>query len=187
MEKVNYFLVLEKRLGDYNIIDINKIDICDTNVNSEIASIDSFTCRYTESEIRSSIIRSNIAHSDYFEGALKIVSDAKHNFKALTKDVFNIVYDFQNNDEEIDRNFKNKLFGIYKKVVEHTFDDKGFIDGLLNRFKDTLKTGSKLEVFKVVEELPYSKSRAIYFAIYEEELKRKEEKLRKLEKLNDAA
>ena len=40
MEKINYFMVLEKRLGDYNLIDINKLDICNGYVLNDIASID---------------------------------------------------------------------------------------------------------------------------------------------------
>jgi len=187
MEKVNYFLVLEKRLGDYNIVDINKLDICKYPVGNDISSIDAFTCRYTESEIRESIERCNIAHNDYFDGTLKIISDVKHNFKVLTKETYNNIIDFQNNDEVIDRNFKNKLFGIYKKVIEHSFEDVDFIKQMLERFKEILKNDSKEEIFKIIEELPYDKSRNIYFLIYDEVQRKKAEKIKKLEKLNDVA
>ena len=88
MEEVKYFLVLEKRLGDYNLIDINRLDICKNIVTNDIASIDVFTCMYTEEEIKASIMRSNIASNDYLNGTLKVISDAKHNLKVLTKDLF---------------------------------------------------------------------------------------------------
>lgn len=187
MERIGYYLVLEKRLGDYNLVDINKLDICDSFVSNDIASIDSFTCKYSDSEIKASIERSNTVRTDYLSGNLKIVSDIKHNLKALTKDVFKIIIDFQKNETDIDRDYKNKLYGAYKKVVENTFKDKGFIQGLLNNFKESLKGNDKNEIFKIIEELPYSKSRTIYFSIYGEEIRRNQELLRKLEKLNDAA
>lgn len=187
MEEVKYFLVLEKRLGDYNLIDINSLDICKNMVTNDIASIDVFTCMYTEEEIKASITRSNIIHSDYINGVLKIVSDAKHNLRALTKDVFSLIRDFQCNTIEIDRDFKNKLFGIYKKVIENTFEDKSFIQGLLDRFKNSLKDSDKKNIFNIIEELPYNKSRIIYLCIYDELINRKQNSLRKLEKLDDAA
>jgi len=121
----------------------------------------------------------NFEQSAYvLDGNLKVISEAKHNFKALTKDIFDIVREFQNNNDEIDRELKNKLFGIYKKIVESTFTEKNFINGLLSRFKDALKNSKKRDIFKIIEELPYSKSRIIYFLIYDEYYKR-------IVKLND--
>lgn len=187
MEKINYYLVLEKRLGDYNLIDINKLDICKTFVSTDIAMIDTFTSKYTENEIKASIERSNIIQNGYLEGKLKIISDAKHNLRPLTSDIFTSVINFQNESENIPHNYKSKLFGSYKKVVEATFTDDGFKSQLLDRFKIALKENNKNNIFSIIEELPYAKSRLIYFTIYDEELKKTEERLRKLEKLNDAA
>jgi len=178
MNYLNYYLVLEKRLGDYNLIDINKLDICKNYVTNDISQIDSFTCLYEENEIKDAVKRSNMVHDSYLDGNLKVISEAKHNFKALTKDIFDIVREFQNNNDEIDRELKNKLFGIYKKIVESTFTEKNFINGLLSRFKDALKNSKKRDIFKIIEELPYSKSRIIYFLIYDEYYKR-------IVKLND--
>lgn len=187
MEKIGYYLVLEKRLGDYNLIDINKLDICNAVIVNDIAAIDSFTCKFTESELKASIERSNMVQPEYLDGQLKIISDVKHNLRVLTIDVFNGIIEFQNNNEIIDQNYKNKLFGSYKKVVESSFKDTGFIQKMLARFKDALRNNNKNEIFSIIEELPYHKSRVIYLMIYDEEIKRKEERLRKLEKLNDAA
>lgn len=187
MDKINYFLVLERRLGDYILIDINKLDICTQYVDNDIAMIDSFTCRFTEDEIKGAIERSNMAQASYLAGSLKVISDFKHNFNVLTKDKFSEIVEFQNSIEEISLDFRNKLYGSYKKVVERTFEDKGFIQGILERFKIALRSGNKAEIFSIVEELPYAKSRVIYFTIYDEIQKRKQERLRKLEKLNDAA
>ena len=187
MDNIKYYLVLEKRLGDYSVIDINKLDICEFFVSNDLASIDTFTSKFTESEIRDSIKRSNMAKEDYLLGNLKIISDVKHNFKILSKEIFDVIVEFQNNDLVIDGVFKSKLFGSYKKIVEKTFDDSGFIKTMLDRFKDTLKNGSKIEIFKIIEELPYQRSRLIYFTIYEEIRKRNIENIRKLERMNDVA
>lgn len=185
MEEVKYFLILEKRLGDYNLVDINKLDICMNIVTNDIASIDNFTCQYTEDEIKNSIMRSNIVTNEYLSGNLKIVSDAKHHLNVLTKDMFILIREFQLSNQEIDRDFKNKMFGMYKKVVESTFTDKSFIQGMLDRFKESLKNDSKNEIFNILEELPYNKSRMIYLNIYEVLQRKKEENLRKLEKIDE--
>ena len=130
-----------------------------------------------------------MAHSNYLDGSLKIISDAKHkhNLRVLTKDIFGNIIEFQNNNELLDQNYKNRLFGIYKKVIDNTFDDDDFIKGMLDRFKIALKNNIKDAIFSIVEELPYVKSRTIYFSIYDENMRRKEELLRKLEKLDDVA
>lgn len=187
MDKLNYYLVLERRIGDYNIIDVNKLDICDTKVTNDIASIDTFTARFTEEELKNSIMRSNMA-SNYIDGTLKIISDAKHphNLRVLTKDMFIVITEFQNSDEKISPDLKSKIFGLYKKIVESLFTDRDFIKCLLERFKETLKSQNKYAIFGIVEQLPYEKSRNIYLGIYDEEAKRKQELMRNL-KLNDAA
>lgn len=185
MEEVKYFLVLEKRLGDYNLVDINKLDICMNMVTNDIASIDNFTCRFTEEEIKNAIMRSNIVNDEYLNGSLKIISDARHHLEVLTKDKFMLIREFQLNDVDIDRDFKNKMFGMYKKVVECTFEDRSFIQGMLDRFKDSLKNDSKQEIFIILEELPYNKSRMIYLNIFEILRRKKEENLRKLEKIDE--
>ena len=213
MGKINYYLVLEKRLGDYNLIDINKLDICQRIVSADIADIDNFTRDFTEEEIRAAITRSNMAQNDYLDGKLKIVSDVKHNLRVLTKDVFTSIMEFQTNNNEIEQNLKNKLFGLYKKLVESNFNDRDFIKGLLERFKNALKNNNKYEIFNILAELPYNRSRSIYMKIYSEinpeveisenkqeiqnreksiefsgyHAKRSQENQRILEKLNDVA
>lgn len=167
-EKINYYLVLEKRLGDYNIIDINQLDITSTEISNDILAIDFFTCKFTNEEIMNAIIRSNMARPEYLDGRLRIISDArhKHNLTVLTKEIHQDIMDFQTNDVEMDQNFKNKLFGAYKKIVESCFNDPDFIKGMLDRFKNALKNNDKKEIFKLISELPYHKGRNIYISIY---------------------
>ena len=132
MEEVKYFLVLEKRPGDYNIIDINKLDICTYYVTNTVSSIDAFTSMYSEEELKCSIERSNIIHLSYLNGKLKIVSEMKINFRVISKDMFTIIREFQVNEMELDRDFKNKIFGLYKKIVESIFSDKDLKNYLEN-------------------------------------------------------
>lgn len=184
MNTIKYYLALERRLGDHALIDINKLDITSSQVSSDLASIDLFTSKYSEDEIRESIKRSNMA-SNYIDGNLKIISDARHNLRVLTKNEFNTIMDIQNSNEPFDRDFKNKIFGAYKKSVEHTFQDKIFIRGMLDAFKDILNSDDKIRIFKVISEIPYANVRTIYFNIYDEYVKRLEINKRKLEKTND--
>ena len=167
-EKINYYLVLEKRLGDYNIIDINRLDITSKEISNNILDIDFFTCKFTSEEIMASIIRSNMARPEYLDGRLRIISDArhKHNLTVLTKEIHQNIMDFQTDEDEMNQNFKNKLFGAYKKIVESSFNDPDFIKGMLERFKTALRNGTKREMFKLIAELPYQKSRNIYISIY---------------------
>ena len=115
-----------------------------------------------------SIIRSNMVRPEYLDGHLKIISDAKHkhNLTVLTKEVYKEIMNFQINEEEINQNFKNKLYGAYKKIVESSFSDPDFIKKMLERFKNALKNEAKHEIFKLIAELPYQKSRNIYISIY---------------------
>ncbi len=185
MEDIKYFLTLEKRLGDYIIIDINRLDICDHFVGNEISAIDFFTCSYTEVEIKEAIRRSNITNDEYLASNLKIISDKKHNLPVITKYDYDLFKKFQISEEDIDRDLKNKIFGIYKKTIETTFEDKSFIKGLLDRFKEALKYNQKKEVFSILEEIPYQRSRQIYLSIIENLKIREQNNLRKLEKLDD--
>lgn len=186
MNNINYFLVLEKRIGDYNLIDINKLDICENPVYNNIASLDAFSIKFSDEEIKASIARSNMA-SNYLDGTLKIISDAKnpHNLKVITKDVYDTIINFQNSEEKMNQQIKNVIFGTYKKIIESSFSDPDFIHGLLERLKLDLKGNDKRGTFSLIEEMPYEKIRNIYLAIYREEKKQKE-MLRNL-KLNEAA
>lgn len=184
MDNFNYYLVLEKRPGDYELVDINKLDINNQFVLNDIAAIDTFTMKFTELELRDAISRSNMVNQDYLYGKLRIISDVKHNLSVITKEVYERVINFNNDTLEIDRDFKNKLFGIYKKIIEKSFNDSDFIKGMLDRFKKCLKEENKKEFMKIIEELPYAKSRIIYIAISMEEERKKDLNLKKLEKLN---
>lgn len=167
MEQIKYYLVLEKRLGDYNLVDINKLDICALDIPNTLAAIDAFTANFSSDEIKDSIRRSNMSNNEYLDGTLKIISDVKHNLRIITKDIYAQIIELQSNEEELEQPLKNKLFGGYKKSVESLFTDKDVIKELLERFKQALRKGNKKEIFSIIGEIPYIKSRNIYLIIYD--------------------
>ncbi len=197
MKEINYYLVLEKRPGDNIIIDINKLDITHYYVSNSISEIDTFTSMFTLDELKDSIIRSNMAKEEYRDSTIKIVSDAKHNLKPVTKDVLESIREFQNDNNEIDINMKNKMLGEYKKIVNKIHSDNDFsfrlialFNNAINRYNDEVKEKSYINkkiIFNAIEELPYSYSRRIYIKIADELNKRKLDNTRKLEKANDIA
>ena len=101
-----------------------------------------------------------MARPEYLDGRLRIISDArhKHNLTVLTKEIHQNIMDFQTDENEMNQNFKNKLFGAYKKIVESSFNDPAFIKTMLE--------SAKKDIFKLFGELPYQKSRNIYISIY---------------------
>ena len=165
---VNYYLVLEKRLGDFNIIDINKLDIIDRFYTNTINDIDLFTLNYLEKEILESVKRNNLVNNDYLNGKLYIISDKHHHLEVLTKDKYSIIKEFQNSDKIIDINLKNKLYGAYKKIADKNFKDEEFKKEILNKFNNSLKSSNKIEIFTWLENLPYENVRDFYFTIYKE-------------------
>ncbi len=184
MEDVKYFLVLENRPGDFGLIDVSKLDICHEIVTTELGSIDSFTSMHSIEEIKESIIRSNIVRPEYINGTLKIVSDKHHRLDILSKESFDLIIEFQKSATEIEREFKDKLYGHFKKIVD-TFDEIDYVEKELTRFRVALSSNNKEDIFKIIGKLPYFKSRSIYLMIADEIIKRKQESLRKLEKTSE--
>ena len=167
-EMIKYYLVIEKRIGDFNIIDINKLDICDRYYLNDISEIDLFTSRFNEEEIIASIKRGNLVKEDYLDGSLKVISDKHHHLPVLTKDKYDLIREFQNNKDIISQDFKNKLYGAYKKIADKEFKDEEFRNTVLNKFNETLKSNDKYKLFTYLERLPYSNIRNFYFTIYKE-------------------
>ncbi len=183
-EKINYFLALEKMPGNYMIIDINRLDICQIPVNYDISQIDAFTKNFTEEEIKESVERSNMMVSpDYLSGTLKIVSNKKHNLEVFTKDKAQSIVEMQLlNDLEHD--LKHKLYDAYKNVVDKLFKSSDFSKILLEELKKALDENNKAKIFKIIEELPYDKARTIYLKI-SKEYKNQKYILRNLTKGNE--
>ncbi len=183
-EYIIYNLVLERKPGDYNVIEINSIpnEYC----TNDIGSIDSFTSKYTEEELRSLIEKNNLVEPLYLFGTFKIISNLKHNLKALTKEKFDIINDFANTTDELEQSFKDKLYGYFKKVVEK-LDNNELYQEYLKQYKFALNTNNYKDVIALINKLPYAKARCIYFMIIDEVNKRQNNKIRKLEKIDDVA
>ncbi len=165
MDGIKFYLVLQKRLGDYNLIDISALDIYNGSNPSTLAEIDSFTCKYTESEIRASIERSNIVQLDYLAGELRVISEYKHNFPILTKEIFNIINEFRNT-LIVDKQKLNSIYNIYKNNLETILKDKDMIKKFLDLFKNSLNNNDFNRSMELIDQLPYLKARNVYFYIY---------------------
>ena len=184
MENNNYNLVLEYRPGDYAYIAINNLDICLEYVPNTLNSIDMFTSNLTDEQLRNAIIRSNMVEGKYLNSPLKVISE-HHRFDILTCDILDVVREFLESSDELDEDFKNKLYGYYKSIIEKIYFDDKFVNGVLKSFKKIKNEGTKRDLFLAIQELPYEKSKELYFKVYNELQKRDIDKTRKLEKLND--
>ena len=194
MEKVVFCLALERQKGDYKVIDINdlvkSLGLPFGSITSEEWAIDTFTKMFTETELREAIKRGNMASQEYLNAPLKIISNEHHSLPIITKDDFEEYFKLRNSKEDITGHLKNKIFGLYKKIIEKKFTDESFVNGLLNKMKVALKSNQKNEVFNLIEMsgMDYHQIRPIYLAIMGEIKKEKEQKnILKLEKLNDVA
>ncbi len=188
-ESVKYYLVLENRPGDYNIIEINRIPGYENYPTGSIEAIDNFTKKYTETELRDLIIENNIVRDEYVNGIFKIISDSKKTLLPLTKERMDVIKDFMASSEEIERPLKDKLYGYYKKILE-TFLDNDMLNIKLKEFKKALNENNKEDIFFLLGKIPYYKGREIYFMLWKELMVRKESISRTLEKndkLNDVA
>lgn len=165
MDGIKFYLVLQKRLGDYNLVDIRALDIYDGSNTSTLAEIDLFTCKFTEIDLRNSIERSNIVQPDYLSGDLRVVSEYKHNFPILTKDIFEKISEFRNM-LIVDKQKLNSIYNIYKNNLESVLTDKDMIKKFLDLFKKSLNDNDFKRSMELIDQLPYLKARNVYFYIY---------------------
>ena len=186
MDNIIIYNLVLRRNGDYNVIEINSIPNIDLSYPNEIGAIDTFTSKYSEAELRILVENNNLVAPEYLNGTFKIVSNLKHNLPILTKERFMAIYEFKENIIEIDRSFKDKLYGYYKKIIEKIIPAELFSEYLKN-FKLALDINNYKEVLNLIEKIPYAKARSIYFMISDEIDKRKNDKIRKLEKSEEVA
>ena len=188
MKDIIYCLVLERKIGDINPVECQGLDLCINNglkVDNTLISIDNFTSKFTEDEIRSSLKNSNMPRSEYFEYPLMVYGYVKHgdNLKRVKrypvtyKETLEVINNYYHSDLILEINDRNKLFGEFKKLVEKLFTDISVIQKLLNNFKEALKVNDKNKLFRIIEEVAkssYSDARELYFTIYNLEAKRKQ-------------
>ena len=182
---MDYFLVLERRPGDFNIIDINILDICEKKVGNSLGDIDNFTCQFTESEIKESILRCNIVPLEYLAGELKVVSTLHHNLRALTREMYDGIVGAINSSEPFSNDLKNKLICAYKSALSVCCDDENRFSKYLKKFKEAKDNNENDLLFSYINMLPYPRVRNIYLMVYDELLKNKQDVNRLREKVSD--
>ena len=206
MKDVVYCLVLEKQIGDVNPIECQELDICKNSgiiVHNDLLSIDLFTSKFTENEIRKSIKNSNMPRPEFSEFPLVIYGYVKHGenlkrvqrFPVTYKDTIEVINNYRHNEVKFDPKSNNKLLGEFKKIVEKLFASEDIIKTIMSNFKEALKNNNKERIFELIGEIAnssYSKAREIYLTIYELEVNRKQnnvldiEEFRKIEDLDNS-
>lgn len=165
MDGIRFYLVLQIRLGDYNIINIPELDIYNNEEYTTLSQIDTFTSKYTKEDLLESIKRGNLVQDKYLNGELRVISEYKHNFSILSKKEYDIISEFPSmliNDKE----FLNKLYNIYKSNIEKVLTDKMMIDKFLSLFRTSLNNNDFIRSMELIEQLPYLRARSVYFYIY---------------------
>ena len=111
---MNYFLVLEKRPKDFMPINIGILTKDDLHNFTSLQSIDDFTRKYLEEDIKKMIKDNNLVTEDYLEGKLWVINENKYRYKLFTKDV-NMSLDTFLLENIDNKQIMNKFTNIYLK------------------------------------------------------------------------
>ncbi len=165
MDGIRFYLVLQKRLGDYNVINIPELDIYKNEEYNTLSQIDTFTSKYTKEELIESIKRGNLVREEYLSGDLRVISEYKHNFDILTREEFDIISEFPSMLIS-DKQLLNNIYNIYKSNIEKVLTDKMMIDKFLSLFRKSLNENDFVRSMELIEQLPYLRARSVYFYLY---------------------
>ena len=153
---MNYFLVLEKRPKDFMPINISILSKDDNYNYSSLQSIDEFTRRYTEEEIRDIIKENNIVTDDYLNGTLCVINENKYRYKLFTKDI-NMSMDTFLIKNIKNKQIMNKFVNIY---IKYSNDNTALL-------KEAIKNEQLDVILQLLFSLDYEKIRGIYFYLFE--------------------
>lgn len=197
-----YYLAIERRPGEF----VSKIDLRELSIYNDVFSnnyelnhhldeVDFFTIKYTEADLRNEVIKSNIVEKkDYVtNGTFRVIAvdrnsskperEVKYDYPVLTKDVYDEIYEFYNDNQPLDINFRNKLLGKYTKILKSlkVYSNEE-VNRLSNIFNEYLKHDDRVKIFEVLsdESIPYLYVRPINFLIYEYVIAKKNGNIRKL-------
>ncbi len=150
-----YYLAVEIKPNNYFPINLGELSIAKDVVNYDILSLDNFTLKFREEEIRKAIIDDNLLDIDD-KMPLVVIYYEKNDVRktdVLTKDK---LYDLKGfiKDNFNDKNFRNKIYNFLNNKVD------GELDGLKNPVNEE-------EYMRVINSLPYMVRRKLYFYLYE--------------------
>ncbi len=137
-DEQKHFLALMKQPGNYNFIDISKLDIASGYRPQSLADIDSFTMHFTKEEIKKSINRANIISAQYIEGKLVIQDNQKHNpLTVLDKSYYdNFRIDLFLEEKMDNKNDTNKIIQKFNSIVREKEKNESFKFAILNHNLD---------------------------------------------------
>lgn len=156
---MNYYLIIEKRHGDFQNIDpsllVGHID-CDYR---RIENIDAFTSLYSEEEFKNKLKDANIVSEDYLTGKLLIIDTYKRTYKILKKEITNL-FDIE---EFICHNIKDKnMMNQIKSKYALLSKNNDALD-----FQKAIDTESPYLVLSMIYQLPYLDLRQMFIYISE--------------------
>ena len=155
--QIIYHLVLEARPGDFMPIDINVLlNNQEPNNYNLLHTIDEFTKRYTEDEIKELIKANNLVSDLYINGKLQIINENKYRYMVITRDIdfsFDVFFAEHINDKLI----MNKFLNIYLKYCKETKDS----------MREALNEKNVYHILEILFNNEYEKVRNIYSYIYE--------------------
>ncbi len=160
--KTIYNLVVQYQLGNYEVIDLNELSDSMNlqrtyDLNTSLASIDSFTSKYTAKELTDFIVQANMTTKNFNQDQLRIISNHKHNHSVMTKEVLDNVKEFRASEEAIDvitsdgLRTKDVLRGKFNNIIDKKFDkiiETEYINKLNAAIGDSVKDILKYAVDK---------------------------------------
>ncbi len=152
---MNYFLVLEKRPKDFMPINIGILTKDDLHNYTSLQSIDDFTRKYLEEDIKKMIKDNNLVTEDYLEGKLWVINENKYRYKLFTKDV-NMSLDTFLLENIDNKQIMNKFTNIYLKYSNDNIE----------RLKEAIKNKEVNVILQILFTLDYEKIRNIYFYLF---------------------
>ncbi len=160
-----YFLILEKRPGDFMPIDISLLSMGFNSLNN-IELIDKYTEVFLKEELIDNIKKANIVTDDYLNGKLYIIDEKKNKYPVVFKKTFFnfdviefIYYNIENKD------LMNTIYNLYQKNAKNNLE----ID--VNDFKVAIENKDIAKIIFHLQMLPYIKLRCIKFYIKEKLIK----------------
>lgn len=164
-----YYLVIEKRHGDFLNIDIFLLGNFLKDY-TKLENIDDFTMKLNTEDIIDTIRLTNIVPEEYLEGKLLIIDNFKRTYKVITKDLLN---NFELRSF-IENNIKNKnLMNRIKTKIDDLINNKlnNMIDGyvIFNsiEFKDAIDKEDTHKILDIISRLPYIELRQLIIYICE--------------------
>ncbi len=172
-KKINLvpYIAFEERPNSYKPIDLCNLEIFKGYyLDGTLKSIDAFTSKFSEEEIKEAIKNSNTVILDHYDVPLVVVYK-NHSLPIITNqnitylDISNIFHDSFDN-KELANKLKNKIQSVMKKYMLNYISEEGIQD-LLKNFGLAINTRNSSYLEYLFNNLSYEGQRELVFYFYE--------------------